>query len=217
MPFKVGGAFLASHLTAYLALHRRARLRRGETVLVTAAAGSLGSAATRIARAAGARVVAVVGTPSKVEVARRLGADVALAAGDTDLVAAVREFTGGRGVDVALDMVGGDFFKQLVRVMAFEGRLVVVGFTGGAIPELAMNHPLLKNYAVLGMHVNLYLDHQPAVVRRAVAALLELYGSGQVEPLIAHTFPFEQAPAALEAIAARQTVGKPVVLRELRP
>src|SRR4029453_10858170 len=136
-----------AYQTGWFALHRRARLESGETLLVHAAAGGVGSAAIQLGKAAGARIIGVVGGPAKAKVAAELGADAVIDRHQQDFVAAVKDLTGGRGADVVFDPVGGDAYAGSTRCIAFEGRIVVVGFAGGTIPEPALSHVLIKNYS----------------------------------------------------------------------
>jgi NADPH2:quinone reductase len=213
MPAEEAAGLLITYQTAYVGLHRRAGLRAGETLLVHAGAGGVGSAAIQVGLAAGARVIATAGGPEKVEVCRRLGAhEVVDYRAEPDLAARVRELTGGRGVDVVWDPVGGDVFDASRRCIAFEGRLVVVGFTSGRIPEVPAGHVRVKNSSVVGLHWGLYRTRAPEVVRDAHEALTRLYGEGRVRPLVSERVPMAGAPQALTRLAMRSTVGKVVVL-----
>jgi NADPH2:quinone reductase len=198
--------------TGWFALHRRAALKPGETLLVHAAAGGVGSAAVQLGKAAGARVIGVVGGPQKVALARQAGADAVVDRSREDVVAAVRELTGGRGVDVVFDPVGGDAFTASTKLVAFEGRIVVIGFAGGVIPQAATNHLLVKNYAVVGLHWGLYRRQDPALVRLAHERLTELVASGAVRPLIGDPVPFGNAVDALTRLGAGKSTGRLVVL-----
>lgn len=195
--------------TAWVGLFHRGGLRAGETVLVHAAAGGTGSAAVQLAAAGGARVLATAGGEAKVEVARSLGAELAWdsRAEDFDLVEAVRAATGGRGVDVVFDPVGGDLFDASRRVVAFEGRYLVIGFAGGRIPEAPANHLLVKNYAIVGVHWGLYRTMRPEVLADGWQAVL----AAGVEPLIGAVRPLPEAAAALDDLAGGRTTGKLVV------
>jgi NADPH2:quinone reductase len=152
MPFEKAAALPITYQTAHVALHHRAQLKSDDTVLVHAGAGGVGSAAIQIARAAGARVVATAGGPEKVGVCKELGADIAIDYREENFVEVVKEATEGRGADVIFDPVGGDVFDGSRRCVAFEGRIVVIGFAGGRIAEAPTNHVLVKNYSVVGMH-----------------------------------------------------------------
>lgn len=201
-----------AYQTAWFGLYRRAGLRVTETLLVHAAAGGVGSAAVQLGKAAGARVIAVVGGPQKAMAARALGADLVVDRTTTDVVAAVKELTGGRGADVVFDPVGGAAFTASTKVVAFEGRIVVVGFAGGEIAAAATNHLLVKNYSVVGLHWGLYRGKAPDLVRRAHEELSSLVEAGAVRPLVSEQLAFEDAPAGLTRLAAGETTGRVAVL-----
>ena len=204
-------ALFITYQTGYLALHRRARLQAGEVLLVHAGAGGVGSAAIQLGRAMGARVLATAGGPAKVAVCKDLGAEIAIDYLSEDFVAVVREATAGRGADVIYDPVGGDVSDRSRRCIAWEGRLLIIGFTSGRIAQLPTNHLLLKNYSVVGVYAGEYRRVQPHVLRETHAALLRLYEQGAIRPLVREQVAFADAPAALGRIADRQTVGKVVV------
>ncbi|MGO2139024.1 MAG: NADPH:quinone oxidoreductase family protein [Leucobacter sp.] len=199
-----------AYQTAWFALHRRAELRAGEWLLVHAAAGGVGAAAVQLGVAAGARVIGVVGSEAKAQVAREAGAEHAIVRGG-DVVAEVKRITEGHGADVVFDPVGGDSFVAATRSIAFEGRIVVIGFASGTIPELAMNRPLIKNYGVLGLYWGLYQERAPHLVAEAHARLISLFESGAIAPTVDHTVAFENAPDALTALATGTTVGRVVI------
>lgn len=208
MPYETAAALHIVYQTAYMGLHRRAGLREGETVLVHAGAGGVGSAAIQVARAAGARVIATAGGPEKVEVCEGLGAEISLDYREEDFVDAVKEATGGRGADVIFDPVGGDVFDRSRRCVAFEGRILVVGFASGRIAEAPTNHALVKNYSVVGLHWGLYNKVMPELVAENHEALVELYNAGKIDPLVYDAVPFEGIPEALEKLGSRKTHGK---------
>jgi NADPH2:quinone reductase len=212
MPLSTAAVLHIAWSTAHAALHHRARLATGETLLVTGGAGGVGSAAVQLGKAAGAYVVAIVTGPDKVEACRSAGADEVIdLAAVGDLGGRVRELTGGRGADVVLDVVGGELFDQLRRLVAFEGRLVTVGFTGGVIPRAPVNHVLLHNYSVVGLHLAPYRRHDPGLLRTIHAELIGLWRQGVVAPRV-EEWPFDRAPAALRRLAGRAVVGR-LVLR----
>lgn len=200
-----------AYQTGWFALHRRAGLRAGETLLVHAAAGGVGSAAIQLGKAAGATVVAVVGGPDKVDVATKLGADVVVDRREHDFVAAVKEATGGRGADVVFDPVGGDVYTGSARCVAFEGRILVIGFAGGTVPAPPLNHALIKNYSIVGVHWGLYRQHDPAAVVHAHEQLTALAAEGVVKPLIGGRLTLDEAVDGLTRLGAGQTVGRLVV------
>jgi len=208
MSYEQGAAFGLAYQAAWCGLVHRAALRRGETLLVHAAAGGVGLAAVQLGRALGARVLATAGSPQKLEIARAAGADVALNYRTEDWVERVKQETGGRGADVIYDPVGGDVFDGSTKCIAFEGRLLPVGFTGGRIAEVATNRVLLKNFSVVGVHWGLYSERDPGLVRRWMVALLKLADAGKLAPVVWKTFPLRDAAAALAAIGARESYGK---------
>ncbi len=199
--------------TSWFALHRRARLQAGETVLVHAAAGGVGSATVQLAKAAGARVVGVVGGAAKVEVARGLGCDeVVDRTAHDDLVPVLREVLGRHGADVVVDPVGGSAYDDSTKVVAFEGRIVVVGFTSGRIAQAATNHVLVKNYAVLGLHWGEYHRHDPRAVRDCHAELVRLADEGVVRPLVSEWVTMADVPDALTRLGPGRPTGRVVVV-----
>jgi NADPH:quinone reductase len=208
MPYEKAAALHIAYQTAHFALHRRAQLNEGETVLVHAGAGGVGSATIQIARAAGARVFATAGGPEKVRVCRELGAEMVIDYREEDFVALVKEATDGRGADVIFDPVGGDVFDASRRCVAFEGRLLVIGFAGGRISDAPTNHALVKNYSIVGLHWGLYNRLMPGLIRSTHDELVRLYAAGEIDPLIHETVPFEELPEALELLGGRGTRGK---------
>jgi NADPH2:quinone reductase len=202
--------FVIAYQTGWFALHERARLQAGETLLVHAAAGGVGTAAVQLGRAAGARVVAVVSSPEKGEVARRCGADVVIDRHTDDVVAVVKQVTGGRGADVVFDPVGGEAYAQSAKCVAFEGRIVVVGFAGGTMPAPPLGHALVKNYSILGLHWGLYAQLDPARVRAAHDELVRLVAMGAIAPVVGERVSFDGLPAGVQRLADGTTVGRVV-------
>ncbi|NEA47942.1 NADPH:quinone oxidoreductase family protein [Streptomyces sp. SID10815] len=198
--------------TGWFGLHRRARLEAGETLLVHAAAGGVGSAAVQLGKAAGATVIGVVGGPDKAAVARELGCDVVVDRRAEDVVAAVKEATGGRGADVVYDPVGGAAYTQSAKTVAFEGRIVVVGFASGAVPSPALNHALVKNYSILGLHWGLYHTKNPKLVQHCHEQLTELAARGAIKPLVSERVPLDGAASAVQRVADGVTTGRVAVL-----
>jgi NADPH2:quinone reductase len=201
--------FLIAYQTSWFALHRRTQLRAGETLLVQAAVGGVGSAAVQLGKAAGARVIAVVGGPDKAKIAADLGADVVIDRKSTDVVAAVKAVAP-RGVDVVYDPVGGSAYAQAIKCIGFEGRILVIGFAGGEIPQAALNHVLVKNYSVIGLHWGLYRQRKPEVIPQCQAALVELVEAGAIKPLVGERHSLAEVPAALQRLADGVTVGRSV-------
>jgi NADPH:quinone reductase len=213
--FEQAAGVVMNYHTAHFALHRRGALRAGETVLVHGAAGGVGTASVQVARGAGARVLAVVSDERKAEVACRAGAHEALLS-TGDWVAQVRTLTQGRGVDVVVDPVGGDAFDRSLKVLAAEGRLLVVGFTSGRIPEVAVNRLLLRNVSVVGVAWGALAAQDPALTPHIAAELARLAERGDVQPLVGSAYPLERAADALRELESRRAVGK-VVLRVKEP
>jgi NADPH2:quinone reductase len=211
MSFDEGAALPIVYPTSYAGLVYRAGLQPGETLLVHAAAGGVGLAAVQIGKALGARVIATAGGPEKLHVALDAGADIGIDYVEEDFVERVQEFTGGRGADVIYDSVGGDVFDRSLKCIAWNGRLLVIGFASGRIPTVAANRILLKNIAVVGLHWGAYAKHEPARVGETFAALFRLHAEGRVRPMIYKAYPLAEAPAALAALAGRRTHGKVVL------
>ena len=204
--------FLITYQTGWFGLHRKARLAPGETLLVHAAAGGVGSGAVQLGKAAGARVIGVVGGQEKARLAERLGADVVVDRYAEDFVAVVKEVTEGKGADVVYDPVGGEAFRRSTKCIAFEGRIVVVGFASGDIPTAALGHALVKNYDILGLHWGLYQQLNPAAVVDCQAELTRLAAAGLIRPLITERLPIADVPDGLRRLAAGSTAGRLVFL-----
>lgn len=204
-------SFHIAYQTGWFGLHRRAALTAGETLLVHAAAGGVGSAAVQLGKAAGARVIGVAGGPAKASVAADLGADIVIDRKASDFVDAVKDATGGRGANVIYDPVGGDTFARSTKCIAFEGRLLVIGFASGDIPSAVVSHALIKNYSIVGLHWGLYKRYDPKSVVEAHAALSGLANEGVAVPLVSEIVPFADAPGGLAKLAAGGTTGRVVV------
>ncbi|NUV67371.1 NADPH:quinone oxidoreductase family protein [Streptomyces sp. CAI-121] len=205
-------ALHVGYQTGWFGLHRRAHLQPGETLLVHAAAGGVGSAAVQLGKAAGAKVIGVVGGPDKAAVARELGCDLVIDRRSEDIVAAVKEATGGRGADVVYDPVGGDAYTKSTKCIAFEGRILLIGFASGVIPTPALNHALVKNYSVVGLHWGLYNTKDPAAVRACHEELAKLAEQGVVKPLISERVAMADTADAVQRVADGTSTGRIVVL-----
>jgi NADPH2:quinone reductase len=212
MPFEEGAAFPIVYPTSYAALVFRARMQAGETLLVHAAAGGVGLAAVQIGKALGVRVIATAGGADKLAVARQVGADELIDYQQEDFVERVQALTAGRGADVIYDSVGGDVFDRSLKCIAWNGRLLVIGFAGGRIPEVKANRILLKNIAVVGLHWGAYARHEPARVPETFGALFQLYTEGRIKPVIFARYPLDRIGEALTALGSRKTYGKVVVI-----
>jgi NADPH:quinone reductase len=197
--------------TGWFGLHRRARIQPGETLLIHAASGGVGSAAIQLGKAAGARVIGVAGGRDKCQYARAIGADVVVDRHTEDFVEVTKRETDGRGADVIYDPVGGQVYERSTKCVAFEGRILVIGFAGGDIQRVALNHALIKNYSILGLHWGLYNTKDPAAVAACHDELTALAATGAVKPLVSQRFPLEQAATALQRLANGETVGRLVL------
>jgi len=212
MPFDEAAAFALTYGTAYNALVTRGAVRAGETVLVTGAAGGVGSAAIEVAKASGARVIAVVGGAEKAALAQELGADAVIDHTTVDAIApAVKELTDGRGVDVFCDNVGGADARDLLRCVGWNGRFLVVGFAGGDIPVFKANQTILKCISIVGVAYGMSAITDPATARREIDALFGWYRAGKVRPAVSSRFPLEQAADAMRVLQERRALGKVVV------
>ncbi|MEB2317435.1 MAG: NADPH:quinone oxidoreductase family protein [Pseudomonadota bacterium] len=204
--------------TAYFALIDRGRYRRGESVLVNGAAGGVGLAAVQIAKALGATVLAGVGNPKQADLARRHGADHAidLSAGNPrDAVRdQVRAATGERGVDVVLDTLGGDIFDGSIRALAWCGRIVIIGFAAGRIPEIKANYLLVKNISATGLQWSDYRSLDPGRVREVQLELMKLYEHGSIRPHLMRTVPIERFAEAMAIVQSGEALGKIVLTIE---
>jgi len=205
-------SFVVTYHTGYFALVHRAALRAGETLLVHGGAGGVGIAAIQLGKALGATVIATAGADDKVEVCRAAGADHAINYRTTDFTVAVKELTGGKGANVIYDPVGGDVFDQSLRCIAFEGRLLVIGFASGKIPEVKLNRVLLKNIDLIGLYWGAYQAHDPAKVVACHDALCALVERGALRPVIWKELPLASLPEALEALESRASHGKIAVV-----
>ena len=208
MDAPTAAAFQVAYGTSHLALDHRAQLRKGETLLVLGAAGGVGLTAVEIGKAMGARVIAVARGADKCAVAAQAGADVTIDSTDADLRAAFKEL---RGVDVVYDPVGGAMGEAAMRALKRGGRYLVIGFASGDIPDVKLNHMLVKNIAVHGFYWGGYMMFDPGALQSSMADLFKLYASGQLKPHIGLQAPLEDAAEALEKLRRRETTGKVVI------
>lgn len=204
-------AFLLSYQTAYFALVHRARLRSGEILLVHAGAGGLGSASIQLGKALGATVIATAGSDDKVSLCRGLGADHAINYAEADFASAVREITKGAGADVVVDPVGGEVFASSTKCIAWQGRIVTLGFACGEIPTIAAHRVLLKNIAVVGLHWSEYWRRDRALIHETQEILNELFAAGKIRPVVSRRYRMEELPDALGAFEQRKVCGKAVL------
>ena len=209
MPDEDAAVFSLVYHTSYIALIHRARLQPGETVLVHSAAGGVGLAAVQIARAKGAgKIIGTVGSDEKAAAVRANGADVVVNYRTDDFVETVKRETAGLGADIIYDPVGGEVSERSTKCIAPEGRILIIGFTGGAFTNFRSNHLLVKNYSVMGVLIGRTND---SASRRCWEELLALYEEGAIKPVISHRFPMEEAATAMEVLSSRQVIGKIVL------
>jgi NADPH2:quinone reductase len=211
MDFNSAAAFGMTYGTSMHALRQRGQLKAGETLLVLGASGGVGLAAVEIGKAMGARVIAAASSAEKLAVAKAAGADELINYSEHSLKDEIKRLTGGNGVDVIYDPVGGDLFDQAVRGIAWNGRLLVVGFASGRIPQLPVNLALLKGAAVLGVFWGAFAQRQPADNAANFEQLFAWYAEGKLKPLVSQTFPLAEAAAAIDLLGQRKAVGKLVV------
>jgi NADPH2:quinone reductase len=211
MNYDQGAALLGATGTAHHALRQRGRLRAGETLVVLGAAGGTGCAAVQIGKAIGARVIAVCSSDEKIAFAKAQGADEGINYSREDLNQAIKRLTDGRGADVVYDAVGGDAFDACSRAMAWDGRLLIVGFASGRIPTLPVNLTLVKGYSVIGVFWGAFTEKEPEA---HAANMRELFGwieTGQVKPVIDAVFPLRDGIAAIKKVTGRDVMGKVIV------
>lgn len=216
LDFASGAGMVTIYNTAYVAVVIRGQIKLGETVLVTGASGGVGLAAVQIAKAKGARVLAGVTSKEKGEVALASGAEALIDLSAPDLRESLRQqvfaLTKNRGVDAVIDPVGGDVFDAALRAVGYAGRMVIVGFASGRIPEVKGHYILLKNISIVGAPLDIHFKMQPDVMDAAVADLFGMFEKGQIKPEIMATYPLEQIHKAIDVILSRQVKGKIVLL-----
>ena len=208
MSWSHGAAFPIVFGTSHLALVRRARLRAGETLVVHGASGGVGLTAVAIGKHLGATVIATASRADKLQVARQHGADHLIDLSREDPRTRIKELTGGRGADVIYDPVGGELFTASLRSIAFEGRLLVIGFASGDVPKIPANHLLVKNVDVIGLNWPAYAEHHPQTMRESLQTLLQWYLAGVITPPVSGCYPLERSVEALEDLLSRKTTGK---------
>jgi NADPH2:quinone reductase len=211
MDFVTAAGFGVTYGTAFGALVWRARLQPGESLLITGAAGGVGLAAVEVGKALGASVMAAASSPEKLALTRAHGADITIDYKAEDLRTRLKELTGGKGVDVVLDAVGGDAFDAALRGIAWEGRIVVIGFAGGRIPAPPANLLLVKNCAALGFAFSGYREHRPEAVRSAMASLFDWWREGRLKPHVSNVLDLADYAQAFAALTGRQATGKLVL------
>ncbi|HUZ11435.1 MAG TPA: NADPH:quinone oxidoreductase family protein [Caulobacteraceae bacterium] len=211
LSFSQAAGFGAAYLTAYVALVRRARAQPGEWVLVHGAAGGVGLACVDLAKVLGCRVIAASASPEKLKVVAQEYAPDAVVDVSAGFRERVKEITGGRGADVIYDPVGGDVFDESVRCIAFDGRLLVVGFTSGRIPSVSVNMPLIKGFSVMGVRAGEYGRQFPEKGRENAAAIWTMAAEGVLKPRVHREYALDDWRAAFESLAGRSVIGKAVI------
>lgn len=211
VPSEVGAILPATYGTSYHALVDRARLQPGETLLVLGAAGGVGMAAVQLGTTLGARVIAAVSSDEKAAFATALGADQLIRYDQTPLRDAIDEVTGGKGVDVVFDPVGGETTELAVRSTRWGGRVLVIGFAAGSIPEIPLNLPLLKGNSVVGVFWGRFTTEEPEKHAKNTRILVEWVAEGKLTPAIQKTYTLDQAKDALQWVADRKAIGRVVV------
>jgi NADPH2:quinone reductase len=211
MEFVPASAFVLTYGTSYHALKDRADIKAGETLLVLGASGGVGLAAVQIGKAMGARVIAAASSEDKLKICRENGADETINYGTEDLRARIKALTGGKGVDVVYDPVGGPYSEPALRDMAWNGRFLVVGFAAGEIPKVALNLTLLKGCSIVGVFWGSFTRNEPERNRENNWELMAMYAAGQVKPHIHAVYPLEKAAEALNEMINKRVAGKVVL------
>lgn len=211
MDLTTAAAFGMTYGTSMHALTQRANLQAGETLLVLGASGGVGLAAVEIGKAMGATVIAAASSAEKLEVAKAAGADHLINYSESSLKEEVKKLTGGQGADVIYDPVGGDLFDEAIRSIAWNGRLLVIGFASGRIPDLPVNLALLKGAAVVGVFWGSFAQRQPQDNAANFQQLFAWHAEGKLKPLVSQSFPLERGGEAINALGQRKAVGKVVV------
>jgi NADPH2:quinone reductase len=214
MDYASGAGFLITYGTSHHALKHRAQLKAGETLLVLGAAGGVGLTAVELGKVMGARVIACASSDEKLALCREYGADETINYTTENLRERVKALTGGKGVDVAYDPVGGEMAETVVRNLAWMGRYLVIGFAAGDIPKIPINLLLLKSSSLVGVYWGSWLKADPPAGREAVAELLSWYDQGRLKPYISATYPLEQGAEAILHVTGRGAKGKTVVVME---
>lgn len=204
-------AFLYTYATAYYALKHRANLQKAETVLILGASGGVGLAAIEIAKMMGAKVIAAASANEKLELCKTQGSDICVDYTEEDLKSKLKELTKLTGVDVIVDVVGGEYAEPSLRAIAWEGRYLVVGFASGQIPKFPLNLALLKGCQIIGVFLGAFLNRSPIESADMLNTLADLFSQGKLNPYIYRSFDLEDAPKALRMMMDRKALGKLVV------
>lgn len=211
LDFSTAAAFMMTYGTSYYALKDRAKLQKGETLLVLGAAGGVGLAAVELGKVMGAKVIAAASSQEKLDICKQYGADELINYSTEDLKERVKTLTNGKGVDVVYDPVGGAYSEAALRSTGWEGRFLVIGFTAGEIPRIPLNLTLLKGCSIVGVFWGSFANREPRANMQNMQQLLSWINDGTLKPLISASFPLERTAEALEIIANRQAKGKIIV------
>jgi len=211
MDFKTAASFAMVYTTSYHALKQRANLQAGETLLVLGASGGVGLTAVELGKLMGAKVIAAASSDEKLEFVQRFNPDHTINYGDGELKEKVKALTDGRGADVIYDPVGGDLFDQCTRCINWNGRLLVVGFTSGRIPEYKANLALLKGSAMVGVFLGRFRKEEPEAYEQNFQELLAMFADGKLKPVVTQSFPMEEYVAAFNVFSERRVMGKVVL------
>jgi NADPH:quinone reductase len=212
MEFTTASAFVMTYGTSHHALKDRAQLKQGETLLVLGAAGGVGLAAVEIGKVIGAHVIAAASSDEKLEICRQHGADEVINYSKEDLRDRIKQLTGGKGVDVAFDPLGGDYSEPVLRSMAWGGRFLVIGFASGDIPRIPLNLPLLKVYSIVGVFWGSFMERDPKHGQENLKELLKWFAEGKLKPHVSATYTFEHIADALNDLMERKVTGKAVLV-----
>ncbi|HWZ17387.1 MAG TPA: NADPH:quinone oxidoreductase family protein [Ktedonobacteraceae bacterium] len=215
LDFPTASAFLLTYGTSHHALKDRAQLQQGETLMVLGAAGGVGLAAVEIGKAMGARVIAAASSNEKLEVCKQHGADEVINYSTEDLRDRIKQLTGGKGIDVAFDPLGGDYSEPVLRSMAWGGRFLVIGFASGDIPRIPLNLPLLKACSIVGVFWGSFMERDPRHGRKNIQELITLMNEGKLKPHVSATHPLEHVADALNDLMERKVIGKAVLVTSL--
>ncbi len=211
MSYADAAAFVVAYGTSHVALDYRARVKKGDWLVVNGAGGGVGLTAVEIGNMLGARVIAAASTDEKLAIAKTKGAEFTINYTTENLRDKIKEYTGGKGADVVYDPVGGDIFRQTFRAMAPEGRMLVIGFASGDIPQVPANHLLVKNIELIGFYWGAYREFKPEVLQNSTKQLFDWYKEGRITPHISGTFPLDQTVDAIRALRNRTSSGKVIV------
>jgi NADPH2:quinone reductase len=211
LSFEQAAGISITYFTSYHALKQRADIQPGETLLVLGAAGGVGTSAIELGKVMGARVIAAASSDEKLELCAKLGADELINYSETSLKDAVKALTGGKGVDVVYDPVGGDYSEPAVRSMAWKGRYLVIGFASGPIPQIPLNLTLLKGCSLVGVFWGRFTGEEPEQNMQNIRELTELFESGKISPLVTEVYPLEQYQEAYNCMIERRARGKVIM------